>query len=105
MQAAGGDQRAGGDQDQAEDQVNARAHRAMGLEGIDVEDQHIQQADRDAHGQTAEQHRQNIARGRRFSISSRSTASSLGFSAATNVSAKNSAFIAGQPASGSGHGR
>ena len=41
----------------------------------------------------------NIARGRRFSISSRSRASSLGFSAAVNASAKNSAFTAGQPAS------
>ena len=41
----------------------------------------------------------NIARGRRFSISSRSRASSFGFSAERNASAKNSAFIAGQPAS------
>src|SRR5215469_12351677 len=41
----------------------------------------------------------NIARGRRFSISSRSTASSLGFSAAVNASTKNSALIAGQPSS------
>src|SRR5215472_16174278 len=40
----------------------------------------------------------NIARGRRFSISSKSMASSLGFSAAVNASAKNSAFIAAQPA-------
>src|SRR5215831_12902505 len=38
----------------------------------------------------------NIARGRRFSISNRSMASSFGFSAAVNASAKNSAFIAGQ---------
>ena len=36
----------------------------------------------------------NIARGRRFSISSRSMASSFGFSAERNASAKNSAFIA-----------
>jgi hypothetical protein len=41
----------------------------------------------------------NIARGRRFSISSRSRASSFGFSAAMNASAKNSAFIPGHPAS------
>jgi hypothetical protein len=41
----------------------------------------------------------NIARGRRFSISSRSMASSFGFSAAVNASTKNSAFIASQPAS------
>ncbi len=37
----------------------------------------------------------NIARGRRFSISSRSMARNLGFSAAVNASAKNWAFIAG----------
>src|SRR5215471_3648292 len=41
----------------------------------------------------------NIIRGRRFSISSRSTASSLGLSAAVNASAKNSAFTASHPAS------
>src|SRR5215471_7927613 len=41
----------------------------------------------------------NIARGRRFSISNRSTASSLGFSAAVTASTKNSAFIASQPSS------
>jgi len=35
----------------------------------------------------------DLDRGRRFSISSRSTASSLGFGAAVNASAKNSAFI------------
>jgi hypothetical protein len=37
----------------------------------------------------------NIARGRRFSISRRSRASSLGFSAAVNAGAKNWAFTAG----------
>jgi len=41
----------------------------------------------------------NIARGRRFSISSRSRASSLGSSAALNASAKNSAFTDGGAAS------
>jgi len=39
----------------------------------------------------------NIARGRRFSISSKSRARSLGFSAAVKASTKNPAFTAGQP--------
>jgi hypothetical protein len=55
VQAAGGDQGADGDQQQAEGQVHARAHRFLGVDGIGVEDQHVQQADRQAHGQAAEQ--------------------------------------------------
>jgi hypothetical protein len=43
----------------------------------------------------------NMARGRRFPISSRSRASSLGFAAAVNASAKNAALNADQPASSS----
>jgi hypothetical protein len=40
----------------------------------------------------------NISRGRSFSISSRSTANSLGFRAARNASPKNAAFMAAAPA-------
>ena len=58
VQAARGEQRAGGEQEQAEGQVDARAHRALGLDGIGVEDQHVQQADRHGHGHAAEQQAQ-----------------------------------------------
>ena len=39
-------------------QVDARAHRALGLDGIGVEDEHIQQADRQGHRHPTEQHAQ-----------------------------------------------
>jgi len=97
VQAAGGDQRADREQQQAEGQVDARADCFLGADGVEVEDEHVQRADRDPHGEAAEQDTQER---RRFSISSRSMASSLGFSAAASASTKNSAFIAGQPVSG-----
>ena len=47
----------------------------------------------------------NIARGRRFSTSNRSRASSFGFNAAKTASAKNSALTAALPASAMVPGR
>jgi hypothetical protein len=76
---------------------STRAHRFLGVDGVGVEDEHVQPIVRATVMAPNRTHR-NIARGRRFPISSRSVAGSLGFRAATNASAENSAFIAGQPA-------
>jgi len=66
----------------------------LSLDGIGVEDEHIQQADRQGYGQAADSTHKNIARERRVSTSSRSIASSFGFNAAVNARVKNSAFTA-----------
>jgi hypothetical protein len=58
VQAAGGDQGADREQEQAQGQVHARAHRFLGADGVEVKDEHVQQADRDAHDQAAEQQAQ-----------------------------------------------
>ena len=58
MQAARCQQRSGGEQQQAEGQVDARTHLALGLDGIGAEHEHVQQADRQGHGHAAEQQAQ-----------------------------------------------
>ena len=55
MQAPSCDQGAHREQQQAQGQVHARAHRLLRTDRIEVEHQHVQQADRDAHGDPAEQ--------------------------------------------------
>jgi len=46
VQTAGDQQPADSEQQQAHGQVDACAHRAWSLDGIGVEDEHMQQADR-----------------------------------------------------------
>jgi hypothetical protein len=58
VQAAGGEQRAGAEQEQAQGQVDARADRALGLDRVGVEGEHVQQADGQGHGHAAEQQAQ-----------------------------------------------
>jgi len=55
VQAPGRDQPADGEQDQTEGQVDARADRFLGVDGVGLEYEHVQQADRQRHGQAAEQ--------------------------------------------------
>jgi hypothetical protein len=55
VQAAGGYQRADREQQQAQGQVDAGAGRFLGINGVGVDGEHVQQADRDAHGHPAQQ--------------------------------------------------
>jgi hypothetical protein len=41
VQAARSDQPAGGEQEQADGQVDTRAHRLLGSDGIGAEDEHV----------------------------------------------------------------
>jgi hypothetical protein len=51
-----------GCEQQAEGQVDARAHRALGLDGIGVQDEHVQQADRRGHRHAAQQAQEHRTR-------------------------------------------
>jgi hypothetical protein len=65
-----------------------------------VEDEHVEQADRDAHGEAAEQDAQEHRPGPPVLDQQQVDGQELGFSAAVSASTKNSAFLADQPASG-----
>jgi hypothetical protein len=53
-----------------DDQVEACAGRALGRDGIGLQDEHVQQADRQGHAHAAQQEAHNIGRDRALSISS-----------------------------------
>jgi hypothetical protein len=55
VQAVGRQQRADGHQRHPEGQVEPGAHRGLGADGIGPQHEHIQQADRQAHAQAAQQ--------------------------------------------------
>jgi hypothetical protein len=55
VQAVGHQQRADGHQRHPEGQVEPSAHRGLGADGIGPQHEHIQQADRQAHAQAAQQ--------------------------------------------------
>src|SRR5262249_31426263 len=89
--------RAYGEQQQAQGQVDARAHRFLRTDRSKMKTSTSSRPTAMPTVRPPSRTQPNIARGRRFSTSSRSMASSLGFSAAVNASTKNSTFITGQP--------
>jgi hypothetical protein len=97
VQATGREQHADDKQQQAQGQVDSSARLSLALTAsawmVSTSSRPIVRATVIPPSRT----HKNIALGRRFSISSRSRASSLGFSAEANASAKNSAFIAARP--------
>jgi hypothetical protein len=99
VQAADDQQPADSEQQQAHGQVDACAHRAWSLMASAWKTSTSSRLIVRATVRPPGSSHKNIDRERRVSISSRSTASSFGFSVAVNTSAKNSAFTASQPAS------
>ena len=93
VEAARGQQRANRHQRYPKGQIEARAGRALGFNGICLEDKDIHQPNATARPIPPSMKHTNIGRGRRFPINSRSTTSSFGFSAARQASPINDAVI------------